>query len=474
MHSVGSIFLQFNLPNATTWFYFSALLSVALFFKFSRFLSVRNWDVLSFFLLAPGFLFIQEAHQYEAAAAAAHVTAGAGRGLASCGVGGAVAAAADPTLRPSRELWVGYLWLMCGSGYFFVRCLLDLALVRRPALAPNLNLSGLVWMAGALYTCLVAVAVRQPHDTPPKAGKSSAALDRAQKSATDLVQQQTSQGTDARFWVARTLAMLCHLSVVVGLVVIGLWHFQDAHAGMAAATGYLLLPFTAFHVAQVEVALPMALIVWTVVAYRRPFLAGSFLGLAAGVAYFPILLFPVWLSFYRRCGSGRFAAGFGTAACLSLAAVGALLWFDGTLDQTVRSALALSDWQAWKAPTGESFWRGSDGAGLYWAYRIPIFFVYFTFVVATTLWPSPKNLAQVLALSAAVLIGTQFWYADQGGIYVLWYLPFLLLLVFRPNLADRVPPALPAQTTWLTRIGQSFRRAAVFLFRRPAPTTNVG
>ena len=34
------IFFDFNLPNGTTWFYFSLLLAVALFFKFSRVLSV--------------------------------------------------------------------------------------------------------------------------------------------------------------------------------------------------------------------------------------------------------------------------------------------------------------------------------------------------------------------------------------------------------------------------------------------------
>ena len=48
------------------------------------------------------------------------------------------AAAAHTPLEP-RQLWWGYLWLLAGSGYFFARCLADLALVRRPALDPNLN-----------------------------------------------------------------------------------------------------------------------------------------------------------------------------------------------------------------------------------------------------------------------------------------------------------------------------------------------
>src|ERR1700730_1218722 len=99
MIALASIFLEFNLPNATTWFYFSMLLAVALFFKFTRLLSVRNLDVLSLFLLGSGYLLLLE--------------------------GGA-----------SERL--GYAWLICGSGYYLFRCLLDLALVRRPALGANL------------------------------------------------------------------------------------------------------------------------------------------------------------------------------------------------------------------------------------------------------------------------------------------------------------------------------------------------
>src|SRR5215475_4145373 len=110
MFASGSIFLDFNLPNATTWFYFSLLLAVALFFKFSRLLSVRNLDVVSLFLPVPGLLLLVEG----------------GSGY-----------------------FYGYLWLMGACLYFLVRCLVDLALVRRPALGPNLNLGGLMWLAGA-------------------------------------------------------------------------------------------------------------------------------------------------------------------------------------------------------------------------------------------------------------------------------------------------------------------------------------
>ena len=56
----------------------------------------------------------------------------------------------------------------------------------------------------------------------------------------------------------------------VGLTIIGWRHFQDVHAGMAMATFYLVLPYTAYHVDQLHHVLPTALLVWTVAAYRRP------------------------------------------------------------------------------------------------------------------------------------------------------------------------------------------------------------
>src|SRR5690349_14993802 len=58
MTAPTNIILDFNLPNATTWLFFSFLLAIALFFKFSRLLSIRNLDVVLIFLLFPGLLVI--------------------------------------------------------------------------------------------------------------------------------------------------------------------------------------------------------------------------------------------------------------------------------------------------------------------------------------------------------------------------------------------------------------------------------
>jgi hypothetical protein len=475
MTGYASIFLDFNLPNPTTWFFFSFLLAVALFFKFSRFLSVRNWDVVTIFLLVPGLLLLQESRSQSAVAVAKMVgEATQALPIGGTGVGGvrAATAVADPDLGPTQLLRFGYLWLLIGSVYFLVRCLVDLTLERRPALSPNLTLGGLGWLSGALFVCLIAVAVRHPPETRSNpVGKTGAALEMAQEQGANLVQKievPTITNEETRFWVQRSLAMLCHLAVVVGLIVIGYRHFQDATAGMAAATFYLMLPYTGQFVGQLHHVWPMALVIWALAFYRMPTVAGVLLGLAAGTAYFPVLVFAIWCSFYWRRGAGRFAGAFvlSAAACLAVAAVG--LSLQGELENKIRSALALSDWQPWKAPTTEGFWMG-----IHWAYRIPVFIAYLAFLVTTALWPAPKNLAHVLALSGAMLIGMQFWYADQGGVYVLWYLPLLLLLMFRPNLTDRRPLPIVSETDWLARCGRALGRFFSWLLRMPQPVSRV-
>ncbi|MBI1913892.1 MAG: hypothetical protein HYS12_04005 [Planctomycetes bacterium] len=439
MGAQESIFFDFNLPNATTWFYFSLLLAVALFFKFSRLLSMRNLDLVSLFLPVPGLLLLLDPH--------------------------------------SEHTW-GYVWLMGASGYLLVRCLLDLVLVRRPALRPNLDPGGLGWLAVALVVSLIAVAVKEPtrprlheHRNPP---------------VTERVTRQVEQPfnrqdvPDAHIWAARALAVLCHLAVVAGLVVVGWRHFHDAHAGMAAATFYLLLPYTYLllpHATELagqwHHVWPMALMVWAVVAYRQPSIVGLLLGIAAGSVYFPLFVLPVWLSFYWRKGAGRCALTFVVGAGLCLAYLAMLAWLRGEGLHNLEAVLpmALRDWlPTWGEPAVSTpgLWKSA-----HWAYRWPVFVAYIALVLLTAMWPAPKNLAHVLALSAALLIGTQFLYADQGGVYVLWYLPLLLLLIFRPNLSDCQPPPIPPENDWLARARRVVGRLFASLLGLRRPTVKV-
>jgi hypothetical protein len=305
-------------------------------------------------------------------------------------------------------------------------------------------------------------------------GQGPAMLDHAQVMARDLVQQQPAvkqaDGIDVDFAVGRTLALVCHFAVVAGLIYVGCRHFQDAHIGMAAATFYLMLPYTAYQIGQWQHVWPTALVVWAVGLYRRPLIAGLFLGLAAGTAYFPALAFPVWCSFYWRRGAGRFVGAFVLTAGICLAIIGSVLWLDGELPRSLQSVLTLTNAPPWVTPRPgcQSFWTG-----VHWAYSLPVFIVYLAFVGTTAFWPLPKNLAHLLSLTTAVFIGIQFWYPDQGGVYVLWYLPLMLLVVFRPNLSERRPPPIDPETDWLARLRRALGRVGVRLVRALEPPAPV-
>ena len=196
-------------------------------------------------------------------------------------------------------------------------------------------------------------------------------------------------------WVERGLTLLCHLSIVVGLTLIGWRHFDDLHSGVAAATFYLLLPYayllmpsSVLVLGRWDHALAMALMVWSVFTYRRPILAGAFPGAAVGCVFFPVWTLPVWLSFYRGRGAWRFAGAFTLAAAFCLALIGAVLWINGEWPSRVPPMWTQPTWQPWyESPALLSFWKPDT-----WPYRVPVFIVYFAFVVATLFWPAPKNL----------------------------------------------------------------------------------
>lgn len=446
----SSIFFEFNLPNSATWFYFSLFLTVAVFFQFTRVLSVRNWDLLALFLFVPGFLLIQESKQSSPPPPAA-----------------AEQSAADRAETPSwakKERFIGYTWLLAASGYWLARCLFDLAVGKRPSPSPNLTAPGLIWLGVSMFVCLTAVNFTRPNDPWGPVGKRPGAISGVEQGAAAVVLQTQPDEVppaDVLFWVERSLATACHFAVVVALFLIGWKHFQSAAVGAAAGVLYLFIPYTAYHIGQVHHVWPAALILWAAFAYRSPLASGILLGLAAGTSFFPVLLAPAWVQFYRHRGAGRFFAAFCAVGLASFAVALTVSQFIGSSPDVVWSPFQFADWVPWQQPTAESVWTGA-----HWAYRLPVFIAFAAFVLGTTVWPPVKNLGDLIAVSAAVLIAIQFWYADRGGLYVLWYAPLLVLLVLRPT-ATELQPGEPRP--WPTWVAWAARRVGVGSTARAVP-----
>jgi hypothetical protein len=403
-----------QLPNAASWVYFSFILAVAVFFQFNRPFATRNRDILGLYLFAPGFLHLQHAHQLASDLSAEHL------------------ALAD------SERVLAYTWLLAASFLWFIRCLLDFVITRRPSVIPNLGIPSLIWLGSALLILLLGGALVRPSDPWEPVGRRPAAMAGVESGAAAIA-EATGKPVDeiTRAAISAGLASIGHIAIIAGLWTIGARHFQNRSIGIAMAFAYILVPYTGFRYAVFHLALPSALILWAFVAYRRFTASGLLLGLAAGMAFFPLLLLPAWLQFYRGRGMGRFILWFGVGLIAGALVTTLGLWAIGLSWSQAWRAANPGDWIPWRIPASESIWMGS-----HWAYRLPVFVAYAAFVGATFVWPVCRDFGQLVATSAAVLLGIQFWYADQGGMYVLWYLPLLLLMAFRPGTRELQPPPL--------------------------------
>ena len=399
--------------DPATWVYLSSFLTVGVFFKFHRFWSVRNLDLIALIALAPGLLWATHAQ----------------------GPG-------------------GYIWLFAVGSFFLVRLLLDPLMVRRPLLEPNLNASGLAFTGIALLVFLMTNVVtgRAAPLAPRRVAGDPGVRDSAYPlfyAVADLSHQEATVPDDgtrpgqvrrelAQAAFVRTMAVLAHLVLVIGIALIGYRHFDNVHTGVAMASLYLILPYTAQMTPRVDHVVPAALLVWAVGAYRRPGLAGILIGLAAGLIGYPLFLLPLWCSFYWRRGLIRFIVGLVSGllllVCFLLMLVLALRLF-GVSDVGSFGG-RLQQMFGWASPSlskADGFWQ-DDGQ----AFRIPVMAAFFVLSVSLALWPAQKNLGTLLSCSAAVMLGVQFWHPYQGGIYMAWYLPLLVSTIFRPNLEDRV------------------------------------
>lgn len=513
---MSELLLYYRRPEPTTWVYMSSFLTIALFFAFHRFWSIRNLDILLLILLAPGLLMVHEGRrrefrdlESEAIAARIQETTSPSVGQQSSFVpadttedSDSITSALLPLSSPSllgagmlqvdaaeveavigdtkptapeasatTEVWddrkpsgeaatpepqnssqgytpqslqyYGFIVLFVVQFLILIRLLLDSLMNRRPLLHPNLTSGGLYFIGVSLFAFMMGNVVTS---TPrmrvmqgPELGPGYALMQKMPRITTRPVSKAlagaepfTTAELDPgeRRWtmIAKMSAIMAHLAIVCGITLIGSRHFGNPRAGVGAATLYLLLPYTAQMTGRVDHALPAALLLWAILNYRKPLFAGVFFGLSAGLVYFPLFLLPLWISFYWQRGVRRFVV----SVVATLAILAMLLSLGGTEsfgDYLLRMFGVMK-------PTMEP--QGVWGLGWSPYYRIPVFVGFIILSAFFAIWPSPKNLGGLISCSAALMVAAQFCHGYGGGLFIAWFLPLLLLTVFRPNLQDRV------------------------------------
>ncbi|MFM1802653.1 MAG: hypothetical protein RJA81_2005 [Planctomycetota bacterium] len=403
------------------WLLLSLMALMTLFFKFSRIVSLRNLDLFLLFALAPGMMFL---------------VGDSGRGAGSL---------------------TSYTLLLSGSMLWLIRCLADVGLGRRPLLEPNLNAAGLAFLGISLLLLLMVETISLPVKAGKERNPAETGLKPTEKQTEEAsknlpvkpleevgkaVLEATPVASQVRLStpqeiISRIIATLSHLTIVVSLIIIGWRHFLRPVTGISAAVGYVLLPYTRIALVDSGQALPAALITLAIVFYRRPWITGVLIGLAAGWMPACLGVIPVWMGYYRGKKRVRF-----TLAGVALVLVSALIGIDFPDFATwVRALGARSVTETGllfdrEAPISSSLWTGLDPS-----FRLPVVVAYLIMAIGAFFWPAEKHLGELISISAAMLIASQFWYLEKGGTLVLLYLPLLLLMMFRPNLQ-------PKQLAW--------------------------
>jgi hypothetical protein len=522
---MSDFLFQYHKVYPTTWAYLSSLLMIGLYFKFGRFWSVRNLDLVLLVLLVPGLLLVHagyelqeveevqrleaqallESTQADQAPTSEQPVAVTDPGeaiddrLEEAEVAGPEPTGVDPLAEPdladseplqsevptalespaeetsrtpvtqvrgSEVKRVGFIWLFGAGAMLLVRLLADPNMVRRPLLEPNLSPGGMTFIGISMFVFLMAnIIVSQPTPNDLQGGRGADRM--LSRESTDGIaglrrygpgypllhilptlptisfvvhdpdSTSESEAEAERFYayalVAKAMAILSHLAIVLGIIAIGYRHFDNVKMGIGVALIYLMLPYTWIMTGRVDHCLPAALMVWMIMSYRRPVVAGVLLGLSISAVYFPLFLLPLWISFYWQRGILRFLVGLGSSllvAILSLALVSPSL---AEFAANIQGMLGL-----WRPIMDSTLLQGIWSLGWSPWYRVPILAAFVVMSLTLAFVPAQKNLGTLMSCSAAVMVAVQFWYGHGGGLYIAWYLPLLLMTIFRPNLEDRV------------------------------------
>jgi len=482
-------------PEPATWIFLSSFLLLSVYFVFHRFFSVRNLDVLLLLLLSPGLLMVYEGRRMKLddapSVSAGQLATGSSSAVQNkrVDIKNNVAKGSKPTVRltalqqavepnlqansevspeypPAEEsvsVWnaeslqyYGFATLLLACAFLTIRMMIDPALVRRPLLVPNLSIGGLSFIGVCLFVFLMSIVVTStPHEQElrgPQLGPGYALLNMMPQLPTtpSVDPQQPSPPVveseqNARLLpnLARIFAVLSNLAIVLSIIGVGYWHFDNVKTGIGCAVMYLLLPYTAQMTGNLEHVAPAALMALALLAYRQPLVSGALMGLAAGLVYYPFFLLPLWISFYWKRGLALWLTG----VFLALLLLVGLLLLQGWQEFLDHLSRMFGIWLP-RMEGLEGIWGPSR---IQADYRLPVLVGFILLSGSFAIWPSRKNLGTLMSGTAVVMLAAQFWHGYGGGLYMAWFLPFVLLTVFRPNLDDRVaanvvkaPRALPA------------------------------
>ena len=228
---------------------------------------------------------------------------------------------------------------------------------------------------------------------------------------------------------ARTAAIFFDLFSIAGLIVLGR-RLAGNRLAAILALAWLAYPYTAFVLqSNSNDSLLAALLIWSLALFAQPLARGALLALAVATKFAPLALVPLFLA-------GR--DGLATARSTLRARLRPSLRFAGAFAATALLIFAhpLIDpgiATFWERTIGSqagrespfSIWGQVDLEVLHTAVKVAAVGLALT----VALLPRRRSMAQVGALGAAVMIAVQLTAEHWFYLYIVWFLPLLLLAI---------------------------------------------
>ena len=261
-----------------------------------------------------------------------------------------------------------------------------------------------------------------------------------------LTVDNVSVGSDNDPAAGHAAAISFDLLTMLGLFLIG-WRLlggaSGRRLGLALAFAWASFPYTLFAlVMNTNDTLIAMLLVYALLALTSPPGRGLLLGLASAVKFVPLLLAPL---FARGAGplKARDPLVFGLTFAVTVAVSVALYLPDGGLREFYDATLGFQ----LSRKSLFSVWGAVPA--LDWLHTL-VKIAVAVFAVAVAVVPRQRDLVQVAALGAAVIVGVELTATYWTYFYIVWFLPFVLVALFArylPELSGAREPRSPSPLT---------------------------
>jgi hypothetical protein len=224
---------------------------------------------------------------------------------------------------------------------------------------------------------------------------------------------------------AHAAAITFDLLTTLGLFVLGT-RLRSRALGIALAYAWVAFPYSLFVLStNSNDTLVAALLVWALVAASTPTARGALVALASAAKFAPVALAPLFASLGRPLR-------FGLAFALVAAAVVTPFLPDGGVRDFYDTTLGFH------AGRESPFSVWGQEPGLEWL-QTALKVVVTGLAVMIAVLPRERDAVQVAALAAAVLIGLQLVTVHWFYLYIVWFAPLVLVVLFAAH-RDRPAP----------------------------------